>query len=189
MLTTANRGYSYPEYTDPADFPTQIQDLATDVDLDLRNNLDLPTVAAVDAPSARVFRDVGTQAVAANTNVTLSYGPLATYDNDGMYNSGVSTTNLVINTPGVYLMTGSVNISADGAAGGAATLILMSSGGVVTNPVGTSRNLDNNQPTSLSCTTLHQVLVAPETITMITRHNHGAALNASIAQLTVTRIG
>src|SRR5688500_20108510 len=90
MLTTANRGYSYPEYTDPADFPTQIQDLATDVDLDLRNNLDLPTVAAVDAPSARVFRDVGTQAVAANTNVTLSYGPLATYDNDGMYNSGRS---------------------------------------------------------------------------------------------------
>ena len=32
MPANTSRGYSYPLYTDSTDFPTQIQDLATDVD-------------------------------------------------------------------------------------------------------------------------------------------------------------
>jgi hypothetical protein len=188
MLTTPNRGYSYPEYTDPANFPTQIQDLATDVDLDVTNNLDVALDEALDQPSCRVFRDVGTQIIPAGANTTLTYSAVPTYDNNLFFDFAISPSNVVVRTPGVYLMTGSVNLAPSGAAGGAAALIMASTGGVIANPVGVSRNLDDNQTTSLSCTTLHNVGTVPETITMFVRHNHGASLNASFAQLSLTRI-
>lgn len=188
MATTPNRGYSYPEYTDPADFPTQVQDFATDVDTDLANNLRDPALLALDAPSVRAFRSVGTQNIPANVNTTLQYDLTPTYDNDNMYDGAVSLTNITVQTPGTYLITGSVNLGQTGVAGGAAALIVMSSGGVVQNPVGDSREIDNDKPTSISCTTLHNVAVVPETITMFVRHNHANPLGATIAQISMTRI-
>ncbi|MER5705980.1 hypothetical protein [Streptomyces sp. NPDC002122] len=188
MQTTPNRGYSFPEYTDPANFPTQIQDFATDVDTDLDTNLRDPALRALNAPSVRAFRGTGTQNIPAGANTTLQYDLLPTYDNDNMYDGTVSLTNITVQTAGVYLITGSVNLAQTGVAGGAAALIVMSSGGVVQNPVGDSRELDNDKPTSISCTTLHNVAVVPETITMFVRHNHANPLTASIAQISVTRI-
>ncbi|MEU7074746.1 hypothetical protein AB0B30_32435 [Streptomyces narbonensis] len=187
MTLNTPRGYTYPEYTDPADFPAQIQDFATDVDLDITNNLETPITEALDAPSVRAFKAAGGQAVAVNTNVTITF-TTETYDNDNMFNVGVSTTNVVVNTPGIYFLSGSVNLAPTGAAGGAAALILASTGGVVPNPVGVSHNLDNDKDTSLSCMTLHRVAVVPETITMFVRHNHANPLTAAAAQLTATRI-
>lgn len=186
-MNTPNRAYPYPEYVNPANFPAQDQTLATAIDTDLDTNLRDPIVQALDEPSARASRPAGTQAVANATNVTVSY-TTENYDNNAIVNLGASATDFVIQTPGTYLLTGSVNVTPDGAAGGSAALIMQSSAGVVPNPVGTSRQLDNDKDTSLSCTTLHRVAVAPETITQFVRHNHGAALNISIAQLTVTRI-
>lgn len=186
-LNTPNRNYPYPQYGDLANFPAQQQAFATAVDTDINTNLEVPLTEALDEPSARASRPLGTQAVANATNVTLTY-TVEDYDNDAIINLGGSTTNLVIQTPGVYLLTGSVNFTPDGAAGGAAALIIQSSAGTVPNPGGSSRNLDNDKDTSLTCTTLHNVPVAPETLTLFVRHNHGASLNVSIAQFTVTRI-
>ena len=188
MQNTPNRGYAYPEYTDPRDFPTQDQLLAIQIDLDLRNNIDVPADEALDQPSVRAFRGTGTQAIPAGVNTTLAYDLLPTYDNDNMYDGAVSLTNIIVQTQGTYLLTGSVNLGATGVAGGAAALIMASTGGVTANPVGVSRNLDNDKPTSLSCTTLHRVALPPETLTMFVRHNHGGPLTASVAQFTVTRI-
>lgn len=186
-LTTPLRNYPYPQYTDAANFPAQQQAFALAVDSDINTSLQQPITAALDAPSARASRPVGTQAIANATTVTLSY-TVEDYDNAGFVNLGTSTTNFTINTAGVYLLTGSVNFIPDGSATGAAVLIIQSSTVALPFVVGTSRNLDNDKDTSLSCTTLHRVTTTPETINLIVRHNHGASLNVSIAQLTVTRI-
>jgi hypothetical protein len=183
---TPNRGYTYPEYTDLADFPTQDQLLATQIDTDLFNNLQTPADEAVEEPSVRTFQS-GSQAVGSGVNVTLTYDLVETYDNDGMYTGGVSNTNIIVQTPGTYLVTGSVNISSVGASPGSCALIVMSTG-PVTNPVGVSRPLDNDKVTSLSCTTLHRVTTVPETLTLVARQNTGIGLTATIAQFTVTRI-
>lgn len=183
---TTNRNYPYPEYTDAADFPAQDQALATAIDTDLQNNLAVPVAEALDAPSARASRPAGSQAAGTGVNVTLSY-TTENYDNDNIVDLGVSATNFTIQSAGVYLLTGSVNAQPDGSATGAIALIMQSSLGTVPNPVGTSRNLDNDKDTSLTCTTLHQA-AAGEVLTLFVRHNHGASLNMSIAQFTVTRI-
>lgn len=187
MQNTPNRNYPYPDYADPANAPTQIQNFATAVDADHLANLDTPYTAAVDYPSCRVSRPIGTTSVPANTNTTLTF-TVEDYDNDNMANLGVSNTNVIVNTPGVYLIGCSTNAQPTGVAGGAAALILMSSGGVVQNPIGTSRELHATLDTSLSGTTIHRVAVVPETLTIFARHNHGGAVLFGISQLSVTRI-
>jgi hypothetical protein len=187
MTATTSRGYPFPEYDDANSFPAQDQALATAIDTDLDMNLRDPIVLALDEPSARASRPAGTQAIANNTDVALSY-TTENYDNNGMINLAGSATNVVIQTTGTYLISGSANAQPDTSATGALALVLTSSGGVTLNPGGSSRDLDNDKDTSVSITTLHRVTVVPETITLVARHNHGASLNVSIAQLTVTRI-
>lgn len=187
MTATTSRGYPFPEYDDANSFPAQDQALATAIDTDLNTNLRAPILLALDEPSARASRPSGAQAVATGVDTTLSY-TTENYDNNGMINLAGSATNVVIQTPGTYLISGSANAQPDTSATGALGLVLTSSGGVTLNPGGSSRDLDNDKDTSVSITTLHRVTVVPETITLVARHNHGASLNVSIAQLTVTRI-
>ena len=168
MGVTINRGYPYPEYSDPADFPAQSQALATAIDTDLFNNLETPVNEAFDEPSVRAFRGTGTQVIPTGANTTLAYDLVETYDNDNMYNGGVSLTNITVQTVGTYILSGSVNLAPDGSATGSAALIVTSTGPVL-NPVGVSRPLDDLRFTSLSCTTLHRVAVVPETLTLIVR--------------------
>lgn len=186
-LNTPNRGYPYPEYTDANNFPAQLQALATAVDNDYLNNLETPILERLDTPSVRVVRGVGTQAVAANVNVTLQYDPIPTYNNNGMYNGGVSVTNITVQTTGTYLLTASASVLPSGAAGGSVAVIIMSTSGTTPNPVGASRPLDNDKATSVSVTTLHRATVG-EVLTLIMRHNHGGALTAVSAQFAATRI-
>lgn len=187
MGNTLNRNYPYPEYVDLANFPAQSQALAGAIDTDLSINLEVPSDEAREASSVRAFRGTGTQVIPTGANTTLAYDLAETYDNDNMYNGGVSLTNITVQTVGTYLLSGSVNLAPDGSATGSAALIVQSTG-PVTNPVGVSRPLDDLRFTSLSCTTLHRVAVVPETLTLFVRHNHGANLTASIAQITATRI-
>lgn len=183
---TPNRGYTYPNYPDVADFPAQIQDLATDIDTDLFNNLETPVNEAIAEPSVRVFNS-GSQVIPTGVNTPLVYDFGETFDNDNMYDGAVSLSNITVQTVGTYVLTGSVNLAPDGSATGSAALIVQSTGPVL-NPVGVSRPLDDLRFTSLSCTSLHRVDTVPETLSLIVRHNHGANLTASIAQFTVTRI-
>lgn len=186
-LNTPNRGYPYPEYTDVNNFPAQLQALATAVDSDLLNFLETPILERLDTPSVRVVRSIGTQAVAANVNVVLQYDAMETYDNDAMYNGGVSLTNITVQTTGTYLLTASASVLPTGSAGGSVALIVMSTSGTTPNPVGASRPLDNDKATSISVTTLHRATVG-EVLTLIMRHNHGGALTAVSAQFAATRI-
>lgn len=186
MPNTPLRNYPYPDYTDTQNFPADLQALALAVDADVDTLYD-EIDAALDYPSVRVHRTIA-QAVAQNVNVTMTYN-VEVYDNDNMFNGGVSTTNIIVNTPGVYLIAGSANLAPSGAGGGAAALICMSSGALLTNPFGVSRALDNDKDTSLSYTTLHYVPTVPETLTQFIRHNHGAGLSSTFAQMSVTRIG
>lgn len=186
-LNTPNRGYPYPVYTDVGNFPARDQALATAIDTDMNTNLKVPINLALDEPSARASRPTGVQVIPTGVNTNIQF-TVENYDNNGIVNLGTSATDFTIQTVGTYLITCSVNIQPDGTATGTAALILTSSGGVTTNPIGTSRQLDNDKDTSLTGTTLHRVGTVPETINMLVRHNHGANLNASIAQLTVTRI-
>lgn len=184
--STPNRSYPYPLYGETQDFPTDMQALALAVDTDVANNLADPIALALDQPSVRVHRSIS-QAVVQNVNVTLTYNT-EVYDNDNMANLGVSNTTVTVNTPGFYLVSGSVTIAPSGAAGGAVALVLVSSGGILTNPVGISRALDNDKDTALSYTTLHYVPTTPETLSQFARHNHGAGLTSTAAHFTVTRI-
>lgn len=186
MPNTPNRGYPYSDYADPANFPADHAALALAVDSDMDALFDAATLA-YDEPSARATR-MANQNIAANVNVTLTYTAEA-YDNDNIFDLGVSTSNMRIQTPGVYLVSGSMTIGSDGAAGGAVALIAASTGALLANPFGVSRELDNDRETSLSYTTLHYVPTTPETLSQFVRHNHGAALNVTNAQFTVTRIG
>lgn len=183
---TIPQNYPYPLYTDPQNFPADLQALATAVDTDVQALYDASDLA-FDEPSVRVFRNT-VQAIAQNVNVTVAYGAVETYDNDNMFNFGVSTTNITVNTPGVYLVSGSTTMAPSGAGGGAVALVTASSGALLTNPFGVSRALDDDKETSLSYTTLHYVPTAPETLTQFIRHNHGAGLSSTFAQFTVTRI-
>ena len=184
--STPFRSYPYPLYAEAQNFPADMQALALAVDTDVQNELADPIALAIDQPSVRVHRSIS-QAVAQNVNVTMTYN-VEVYDNDGMANLGVSNTTVTVNTPGFYLVSGSVTVGPSGAGGGALALVLVSSGGVLTNPVGISRALDNDKDTALSYTTLHYVPTAPETLSQFARHNHGAGLTSTAAHLTVTRI-
>ncbi|TXS16348.1 hypothetical protein EAO70_12990 [Streptomyces sp. adm13(2018)] len=187
IYTTDNRGYPYPDYNELGDFPDAIENFATAVDTDLTNSLDAPIDAAIEAKSCRASRELTTQTIATGVNVTLAYDT-ESYDNDNMINLAGSTTNIVVQSPGVYLLSCSVNLAATGVAGGAAAIVAASTGGVIPNPIGTSKNLDNDKATSLSCMTLHRVATVPETLTAFVRHNHAGSLTASGAQFTATRI-
>lgn len=186
MTSTTPRGYEYPEYADTQNFPTQMQALAEDVDNDVYNNLYLPITLAQDEPSVRVVQN-GAQVVAQNVNVTLTYDT-EFYDNDSMANLGVNNTQVTVNTPGIYLISGAIRVSPSGSAGGAVALTLMSSGALIANPVGVSRALDNDKITAISYTTLHYVPTVPETFTQFARHNHSVGLSMTGAQMTFTRI-
>lgn len=183
---TPNRSYPYPLYSETQDFPTDMQALAVAVDNDVKNNLEDPIALALDAPSVRVHRS-GSQAIVQNVNVTMTYN-VEVYDNDGMADLFVSNTTVTVNTPGIYLVSGSVVVQPSGAGGGAIALVLVSSGAILTNPVGISRAIDNDKDTSVSYTTLHRVPLGGETLSQFVRHNHGAGLSSPTAHLTVTRI-
>lgn len=185
MPNTPNRGYPYPDYADPANFPADHAALALAVDADL-NAIFTARDAAYDQPSARAIRSGGVLAVPANVNTTVVYNS-ETYDNDGIFDLAAPTA-MVIQTPGVYFVSGSITMAPSGAAGGAVALIAASTGALLANPFGVSRELDNDRETSLSYTTLHYVPAAPETLTQFVRHNHGAGLSLTNAQFTVTRI-
>lgn len=185
MAQTPNRLYDYPAYADTQNFPAQIQALATDIDTDLDVNVSDPITLELNAPSAQVLQ-ASTQVVAPNVDTTLTYNT-ELVDNNGMVNLGVSNTQVIVQTPGIYLITGGVNVAFSGSSGGAFALLLKSTGAIL-DLVGESRALDADKPTSIGYVTLHYVPTVPETLTLVGRHNHPVNLTTSGAQMVVTRI-
>ena len=70
MPANTPRGYTYPLYTDPADFPAQVQDFAQDVDVDVQA-LATTVTNALNSPSARVT-ETANQAITQNVATFVS---------------------------------------------------------------------------------------------------------------------
>lgn len=189
MPLNTPRGYTYPVYGDPTNFPAQLQDLATDVDADVEA-LDTTITAALNAPSARVESQgpaLGPLTVGANT--TLTYAD-ELYDNDNMVNLGTNNSVVTINTPGIYLLTGYINLNATPGAAGGVLLRFGSSGALVPEPALASKHLNANVVTRISLTTIHYVPPGstPQNISLVVFNNALVNITASQWTLAVSRV-
>lgn len=171
MPANTPRGYSYPLYTDPRDFPAQMEDLARDIDTDVAAQLALQT-NMLDQPSARVSANTA-QAVASNTDVTVTWAT-EEFDNAGLWVIG-SPTIFTVNELGIYWIHAWAEFSsnADSTTSGALLRIVSSAFGTRASH-GPRRGIDAT-PDSIAIqvhvSTLHEITVVGETISVVARHN------------------
>lgn len=183
MPQNTPRGYTYPLYGDPTNFPAQIQDFATDVDTDVQA-LQASITSALNAPSCRII-------ASANQNVnanTLTFATFATeeYDNAAMGNLGVNNDRISFTQLGIYLVSGSVTFASNGNAAVNGREMSLQIGGL---NVGTdNRPGSQNIPTELSVTFLHQISVGGLFMRMEVVQASGAALNITTRSMTATRM-
>lgn len=186
MPQNTSRGYTYPLYTDASDFPSQIQDLAQDIDADVQTLVNRINVAYQGAGCAVRASGVN-QAIAANTDVTATYAE-ELYDNASMFDLGTSTSIVNITKTGLYLATGRVTFLSNGNATiGARQISFVSSGSL-----GTVGRKSVQGHTSVSTAVQLTILfwaLAGTTFTMVQRQNSGASLNSSTRQLQVSWLG
>jgi len=95
---TPLRAYTYPCYTDPVDFPAQMQEFATDVDTDIDNLVDAVAVAEL-RPLTRVRRTT-TQSIP-NAVATAVSWTQETFDTDNFI--AVTSTTITFPFTGLYL--------------------------------------------------------------------------------------
>lgn len=96
---TPDRGYTYPEYTDPANFPAQMQELANDIDADVQNLIDAVN-AGRDRPGVRLFSNTA-QPYAANTDVVAGF-TLTSHNPNSMFN--LANNSIRFNDEGLYVI-------------------------------------------------------------------------------------
>jgi hypothetical protein len=186
MPLNTSRGYTYPVYTDAANFPAQIQDLAQDIDTDMDSLFDRVT-AGYNMAAVHLNASLVNQAVPANTDTAATF-TTELYDNTGMANLGVSTTTVTFTQTGLYLAT--------------CRATFLSNGNVTVN----ARQISLNTTGSLgivgrksvrghlSVATAVQLTVlffasAGDTCQMIQRQNSGASVNTSTRTLQIARMG
>lgn len=100
MPQNTPRGYTYPCYSDPTAFPTQMQDLAQDIDLDVQGIIDNIDDARNDPPGARASASANL-AIAAGGTTTLTF-TTEEYDNAAMFTPGGSVFTATVE--GLYLV-------------------------------------------------------------------------------------
>jgi hypothetical protein len=188
MTANTPRGYTYPLYTDPHDFPTQIQDFATDVDTDVQAQVNLET-NMLNQPSARASGSAA-QAIASNTDVTVTYAT-EEYDNAGLFTL-VSPTIMTFSELGIYWIEGGAEWSsnADSTLSGCSLRLVSSVFGVRANH-SPRRGTDSTPDTIgayVNVSTLHEITVVGETISMVARHNLPVASQLTNRHLTATKI-
>lgn len=126
MPANTPRGYPYPLYTDPADFPAQSQAFATAVDTDVQAQV-ASTADALYSPSAWVSASAN-QAIGSATATLLTFAT-EDYDNAAMANLGVNNERLTITETGFYLVSAWVLFAASGASGGRRMVLTSSATG------------------------------------------------------------
>lgn len=99
MGTTANRGYPYPDPTDPADMAGGLQALAEAVDLDVQALVG--TITPV--PLCVVSKESQTTGFLSGFEQNLGFDTV-NYDNDNMSNLSVDNVRLTPPTPGLYFL-------------------------------------------------------------------------------------
>jgi hypothetical protein len=175
MPANTPRGYTYPLYGDTQDFPTQIQDFATDVDTDVQSLVD-QVAGALDRVSCSLSSATGI--VVPNATTTLMTWSTVQYDNDSM---AALPNSIVLNDSGIYLLMARVTFDATATAGDtSAQAWFTSSAGFITNPAFTGITDLGTAGKGVTLHALHYTDgTAPDTIQVFVRHNDAAGVNLS----------
>lgn len=184
MPQNTPRGYTYPLYTDPANFPSQIQDFAQDVDADVQSLVNSINTSLA-APSGRASASAN-QAIAVNTPTFATFAT-EDYDNAAMVNLGVNNDRITFTSTGIYLVEGQVNFASNGNAtvrGRRAELIQNLTTVVTLNSVPGIQGL----AVEMSLTGLFRVVTIGDFIRMRVTQDSGAALNIDARSLSATKV-
>jgi hypothetical protein len=186
MPANTPRGYSYPLYTDPTNFPTQMQDLATDVDTDMQTLVN-QIFAAKNRPSARATATAA-QAIPINTDTVVTFAVEA-YDNNAMIDLATNNTRIQLQQAGIYMLTTRISFAAAGPAGWVGMVRMDSSGGLIANPGFTSISGNANRTTEITVEQLHIVgVTVPDNITVTVRQNFTAPINITNRSICATKV-
>jgi hypothetical protein len=179
MPQNTPRGYTYPLYTDPANFPAQIQDFATDVDTDVQAQVARINTAFA-APSVRVSATAN-QSI---PNATLTAVTFATedYDNAAMGNLGVNNDRITFTSTGIYLVQGWVRFASLNANGRYLELELAGTA------VARENRASGSDQIELTISYLHQVSVVSTIARLRVVQDSGGALNINNRALTATKV-
>lgn len=186
MPANTPRGYSYPLYTDSTDFPTAIQDLATDVDTDMQTLVN-QVAAAKNRPSARATATAN-QSIPQNVD-TLATFAVEAYDNLNMIDLATDNTRIQLQQAGIYLLTARVQFAAASPAAFVTMVRLNSSAGLITNPGIMSISGSSTRVTEMTLEQIHYVTTTiPDNITLTVRHSFTAAINISARSIAATKV-
>jgi hypothetical protein len=116
----------YPLYTEAANVPTQMQNLATDINTGLTTVNNLITLATQRRRA--VARRTASVSIPNNAFTTVTF-TAESFDNDNMINLGTDATAITVNTSGLYLLIGRNNWAANATGSRAFRFIL--NGGLV----------------------------------------------------------
>lgn len=186
MPANTPRGYTYPLYTDPANFPAQIQDFAQDVDTDVQAQVALIN-GALNRPSARVT-ETANQAITQNTFTFVTFS-VEEYDNAAMANLGVNNDRITFTSSGLYLVSTSVIFAPNGHAtiGGRGVQLYSSVAGPPNVANSSTRGSQTNH-SDVNVTYAHYVAAAGEFMRVRVYQNSGAALNINARTLSATKV-
>lgn len=182
MPQNTSRGYTYPLYSDPTDFPAQIQELATDIDLDMDSLFDR-IIAAKNQPACSISGSV-VLPVPSATTVTSTYDT-ELYDNDAMVNLGVSNTTVTFTETGIYIATARNSFASNGNSLGRQISF------VTTGILGTVARKTIQGETGISVAiNLTAVFFATsgDTMTVTNRQNSGASVDLVTRRLQVAKV-
>ncbi len=184
MPANTPRGYTYPLYGDPVNFPAALQDFATDVDTDVAG-LVTTTTGGLNRPSARASATAN-QSLTANT---FHFATFATedYDNAAMVNLGVNNTRMTFTSTGIYLVTAEVVFTSNNnvAVNGRTIFLepnLNSATGYDT------RRGAQTQDTEMTTTILYRVTTPGDFVRLCCYHESGASLNISARSISATKV-
>jgi hypothetical protein len=177
---TSPIGLRYPLYTEAVNPPSQIQMLADDIDDALVASQAL--IASIVARKASRMSSVTNQSIP-NNAVTLATFTTEDFDNDNMINLAGSTTNMVVQTAGLYLFTASATWATNGA--GVRQAILLKNGVAVAG----FRALNNGAvlPSGTPVTHLETGAVA-DIFTLQLFQDSGGALNCTSKVFSASRV-
>jgi hypothetical protein len=186
MPANTPRGYTYPLYTDPANFPAQTQDFAQDVDTDVAA-LVASANTALNAPSARIS-SVAPVVVPPNNSTLMTFST-EEYDNAALANLGVNNERLTFAVPGTYLIHAEVSCTANFNAtfSGRALLMEFSLGAAFN--VGNIIQGISNRDSQIALTYMYKATNPADFVRIRIRHDSGANVTAESRTFSITKVG
>lgn len=185
MPQNTPRGYTYPLYGDPANFPAQMQDFAQDVDTDVQAQATRIS-GALNRPSARCSATAN-QAIAANTNVFATFAT-EDYDNAAMVNLGVNNDRITFTSTGIYLVTAEVNWVPNGNATVGGRELQLIGSLFFANDNRQSLRGSQTFDTEESASMVYNVTTIGDFVRVQLRQSSGASANVSARSFSVTKV-